>query len=159
KVLLHPGKTGRLFQQNHVGVYRSDNHGDSWARIDGGLPYDFGFGLALNHADPDTCFVTPLEPQGGTYRATAGKLRVYRYRGAAAPAGGAPWEELGNGLPSEDAYLSVLREGMSHDLLDPAGVYLGTGTGQVYHSSDAGASWRAIATTLPPILSVSAAVV
>ena len=155
KLLLHPGKVGQLYQQNHFGVYRSDNHGDSWERIDKGLPYEFGFGLALNPADPGTCYVTPLQPQGGFYRATEGKLRVYRLRSN----GAFSWEELGSGLPSENAYLSVLREGMTNDTLQPCGVYVGTGTGQVYHSSDAGGSWRAIAQTLPPILSVSAAVV
>jgi len=156
KVLLHPARSGRLYQQNHIGVYRSDNNADSWERIDKGLPYDFGFGLALNPADSETCYVTPLEPQGGMYRATSGKFRVYRLRGS----NGAPsWEELENGLPSEGAYLSVLREGMANDTMDPCGVYVGTGTGQIFHSADAGASWRPIAAHLPPILSVSAAVV
>ena len=154
KLLLHPARSGRLYQQNHVGVYRSDNHGDTWDRIDKGLPYDFGFGLALNPSDPETCYVTPLEPEGGMYRATSGKLRVYKLRQNGAPS----WEELSNGLPSENAFVSVLREGMAQDALDPCGVYVGTGGGQVYHSPDAGASWRAIAMHLPPVLSVSAAV-
>jgi photosystem II stability/assembly factor-like uncharacterized protein len=156
KLLLHPARSGRLYQQNHVGVYRSEDHGDSWARIDPGLPYDFGFGLALNPADPETCYVSPLEPEQGMYRATSGKFRVYRFRAA----NGRPaWDELGNGLPSEGAYLSVLREGMANDALDPCGVYVGTGTGQIFHSADAGASWRTIASHLPPLLSVSATVV
>ncbi|HYE99241.1 MAG TPA: hypothetical protein VEJ18_10040, partial [Planctomycetota bacterium] len=155
KVLVHPGRRGRLYQQNHVGVYRTDDHGDAWTRIDAGLPYEFGFGLALDPKNPDTCFVTPLEPQEGTYRATAGKFRVYRFRGNGSPA----WDELGNGLPSEGAYLSVLREGMGSDGLDPCGVYVGTGGGQVFYSTDRGDSWRSAAAHLPPILSVSAAVV
>ena len=155
KVLVHPGRRGRLYQQNHVGVYRTDDHGDAWTRIDAGLPYEFGFGLALDPKNPDTCFVTPLEPQEGTYRATAGKFRVYRFRGNGSPA----WDELGNGLPSEGAYLSVLREGMGSDGLDPCGVYVGTGSGQVFYSTDRGDSWRSAAAHLPPILSVSAAVV
>lgn len=155
KLLLHRGRSGRLYQQNHVGVYRTDDRGDSWQRIDKGLPHEFGFGLALNPADPETCYVTPLEPQGGFYRATTGKFRVYAFRGS----NGAPaWDELGSGLPSENAFLNVLREGMTNDSLNPGGVYVGTGTGQLFHSADAGASWRAIATTLPPITSVSASV-
>ena len=135
-----------------MGVYRSDDHAESWERIDQGLPYEFGFGLALDPSDPDTCYVTPLQPQGGFYRATEGKFRVYRYRGKG-------WQELGKGLPSEGAFLSVLREGMASDGLSPCGIYAGTGTGHLFHSSDAGASWREIAQHLPPILSVSAAVV
>jgi photosystem II stability/assembly factor-like uncharacterized protein len=152
KLRIHPGKPGRLYQQNHVGVYRSDDHGETWTRIDKGLPYEFGFGLALDPADAETCYVTPLEPEQGTYRATAGKLRVYRRRGDA-------WEELGNGLPSEAAYLSVLREGMANDSLKPCGIYVGTGSGQIFHSADGGSNWRSMASYLPPILSVSAAVV
>ena len=39
KVLAHPGRPGRLWQQNHCGVYRSDDGGDSWERLDeNGLP-------------------------------------------------------------------------------------------------------------------------
>jgi photosystem II stability/assembly factor-like uncharacterized protein len=156
KLLLHPARPGRVYQQNHFGVYRSDDHAETWERIDQGLPHEFGFGLALHAKDPETCYVTPLEPEGGFYRATAGKFRVYQYRGTK----GAPaWRELGNGLPSENAFLSVLREGMSSDRLDPCGVYVGAGSGQVFHSPDAGESWRAIASHLPPVLSVSAAVV
>jgi photosystem II stability/assembly factor-like uncharacterized protein len=60
KVLAHPGRPGRLWQQNHCGVYRSDDGGESWERLDGnGLPSEFGFGLALDPADPDTAFVIP----------------------------------------------------------------------------------------------------
>ena len=32
KVLAHAGRPGRLWQQNHCGVYRSDDGGDSWER-------------------------------------------------------------------------------------------------------------------------------
>lgn len=156
KLLVHPGRSGRLYQQNHIGVYRSEDHGDSWKRIDPGLPYDFGFGLALAPGDPETCYVTPLEPEGYAWRATPGKFRVYRFSGENRSP---KWAELGKGLPSEGAYLSVLREGMANDTLDPCGVYVGTGTGQLFHSPDAGEQWRTIASHLPPILSVSAAVV
>jgi hypothetical protein len=48
---------------------------------------------------------------------------------------------------------------MAADSLDPCGVYVGTGTGQLFHTPDAGASWRPMASHLPPILSVSVAVV
>ncbi len=154
KLLRHPAAPGRLYQQNHVGSYRSDDHGETWTRIDRGLPHDFGFGLALDPGDPETCFVVPMEPQGGTYRATSGALRVYRW-------GGMPgrWTALGRGLPGDGAYLSVLREGMAWDGLPRCGLYVGTGGGHLFHSPDRGKEWRALAAYLPPILSVSAAVV
>jgi len=149
---VHPAAPGVLFQQNHVGVYRTDDHGDTWRRIDEGLPYDFGFGLAVHPRDPNVCWVIPLEPQQYMFRATDGAVRVYR-------SGKRGWKKLSKGLPGNNAYLSVLRQAMTSDALDPCGVYFGTAAGQVFASADEGASWQAAAEYLPPIHSVTAAVV
>ena len=43
--------------------------------------------------------------------------------------------------------------------LDPAGLYFGTRTGQLFASSDEGDSWQALAEWLPPVVCVKAAVV
>ncbi len=144
---------GVLFQQNHVGVYRSSDHGDTWHRIDAGLPHDFGFGLALNPKDPHACYVIPLEPDQYMFRATSGELAVYR------SAKSGKWRKLNRGLPRKNAYVSVLRQSMSSDTLDPCGVYFGTAGGTVFASADEGASWSVAAEYLPPIQSVTAAVV
>jgi hypothetical protein len=48
---------------------------------------------------------------------------------------------------------------MANDLLKPCGVYFGTGNGQVFASADEGESWSAAAEYLPPVYSVTAAVV
>jgi hypothetical protein len=72
---------------------------------------------------------------------------------------GASWICSDNGLPKRDAYLSVLREAMARDTLDPVGITFGTSTGQLWHSSDGGDSWRMITDTLPEIWGVEAAVV
>ena len=149
---MHPAAPGVLFQQNHVGVYRSDDHGDSWRRIDGGLPYDFGFGLALHPRDPHGCYVIPLEPQEYMFRATDGALRVYRSGKSG------KWRKLSKGLPGKNAWVSVLRQAMASDTGDPCGVYFGTAGGQVFASADEGASWQLAAEYLPPIQSVTAAV-
>ncbi len=86
-VLAHPGKPGRLWQQNHCGVYRSDDGGTSWERLEqNGLPSGFGFGLALDPSDPDTAFVIPEE--SAENRVTCnGQLGIYRTTDA-----GASWE-------------------------------------------------------------------
>ncbi len=154
KLLAHPTERGRLYQQNHVGVYRTDDHGDNWHRIDDGLPYDFGFGLALNPHNPQTCYVIPLEPQEYAFRATDGALCVYRLN-----QNGKSWKKLGKGLPKKDAYLSILRQAMTSDSCDPCGVYFGTAGGHLFSSNDEGDSWEAISHYLPPINSVTAAVV
>jgi len=153
KVLVHPTEPGVLFQQNHVGVYRSSNHGDTWTRIDEGLPYDFGFGLALHPRDPHSCFVIPLEPVDYSFRATDGALAVYQY------GRDGRWRRRARGLPQRHVHQSVLRQAMASDTLEPCGVYFGTQGGTVFASPDGGARWQVAAQYLPPVLSVTAAVV
>ncbi len=73
--------------------------------------------------------------------------------------GGATWEALADGLPQAHAYVSILREGLATDGLEPCGVYFGTSGGHLFASRDGGDSWETIASYLPRILSVTAAVV
>jgi hypothetical protein len=54
--------------------------------------------------------------------------------------------------------MGTYREGMAIDGLDPAGLYLGTNTGQFYGSVDEGERWREVTADLPPISSVNVAV-
>ena len=155
KLLLHPAQDGRLWQQNHCGVYRSDDHGDSWERLeDNGLPSAFGFPLALHHQKPDMAFVIPEDSAragkvGGENRVTSeGRLGVYRTED-----GGKSWELASNGLP-ERAWVEVLREGMASDREDEAGIYFGTKSGSIFVSRNAGDEWIEAARHLPAVLSV-----
>jgi photosystem II stability/assembly factor-like uncharacterized protein len=81
-----------------------------------------------------------------------GRVRVYETRDA-----GASWAPRGDGLPAQHAYLTVLRQAFSR-----AGegeglqLYFGATSGDLFGSSNAGASWTTIATRLPPVFSVVA---
>jgi photosystem II stability/assembly factor-like uncharacterized protein len=144
----------RLFMQYHDGVYRSDDAGGSWVDVgtDTGLPSDFGFPVVLDPADADSAYVIPLV--GAEDRTTPeGAIRVWETRD-----GGARWTARTEGLPSSDAYLTVLREAF-----DTAGsgssleLYFGGTSGVVFGSGDAGANWVTVAGTLPPVHSVRTA--
>jgi photosystem II stability/assembly factor-like uncharacterized protein len=144
-----PTRPERMFIQFHGGVYRSDDAGRSWTDIGGGLPSDFGFPLVVDPADPDSAYVIPLKAD--TDRVTPeGQVRVYETRDA-----GATWTPRGDGLPSEHAYLTVLREAFDRtgegDALE---LYFGATSGDVFGSGDAGASWFNAATRLPSVYSV-----
>ena len=146
-----PTRPERIFMQFHGGVYRSDDAGASWTSIADGLPSDFGFPLAIDPADPDSAYVIPLTAD--VDRVTpGGRVRVYETRDA-----GASWQPRGDGLPAEDAYLTVLREAFDHLGSGPVlELYFGATSGAVYGSGDAGTTWFAAAEHLPPVLSVSA---
>jgi photosystem II stability/assembly factor-like uncharacterized protein len=153
KVVHHPSRPERLFLQNHWGLYRSDDWGDKWKDIANGVPSDFGFAMQMHPHDPDTVYIVPLESDGFRCVPEA-KLRVYRTKD-----GGKSWKPLAKGLPQKGAYECVLRDGMSADTHDPAGIYFGTRSGKLYASNDEGASWAAISETLPSICCVKAAVI
>jgi hypothetical protein len=147
KLLAHPKSEQRLWQQNHCGVYRSDDRGDNWERLDGnGLPSSFGFALALDPDDPDVAYVIPEESQELHWTAE-GRLGVYRTGD-----GGASWELVTNGLPQR-AWVAVLREGFGYD---ENGLYFGTQSGSVWASPHGGNEWTEAARDLPPVLSVEA---
>ncbi|TAL95655.1 MAG: hypothetical protein EPN69_04600 [Rhodanobacter sp.] len=152
RIVLHPRDPMRLYQQGHCGTYRSDDGGDRWQEISAGLPSDFGYALASDPADPDVVLVIP--ERSSQFRATVdGRIRVYRSRD-----GGRHWTALCDGLPQGDAFVTILRDGLDSDALDPCGFYFGTSSGHLFASHDGGEHWRLLCGFLPGILSVSASV-
>ena len=147
---LHPEKPEVLYQQNHDGIYRSDDEGKLWTDISEGLPSRFGFPVEIHPHDPDTIYVIPEEGAEFRYPVDA-QFCVFRSRDR-----GETWTRLDEGLPDHQAYLSVFRQAMSADSCDPCGLYIGTSTGQIFLSRDEGERWEVLADWLPPIYSVSA---
>ncbi|MEX1082178.1 MAG: hypothetical protein WEC99_09175 [Halofilum sp. (in: g-proteobacteria)] len=150
RLLMHPREPERLYRQSHSGTYRSDDGGGSWIEITEGLPSDFGYGLATDGAHADTLFVVP-EASTQMRFPVDGRLRVYRTEDA-----GANWQPLTDGLPQEHVYVTVLRDGLDSDHLDPLGLYFGTSGGHLFASRDRGESWSQMAGFLPKILTVKA---
>jgi photosystem II stability/assembly factor-like uncharacterized protein len=147
KFVRHPDN-GKLFQQNHMGVYKSLNYGLDWIDISDGLPDRFGFVIDITR--DGTVYVVPqhdwTEETGVRF---SGQLAVYRTRDD-----GATWERLTYGLPEIDN-VTLYREGMATDYCTAGGVYFGTSDGQLLYTRDGGDSWAHLAAGLPPIRGVS----
>ena len=154
-LVMAPGMPDRLYQQNHCGMYRSDDGGQELAEhrkrpaLELRLP-DGGASARSRHRLPD-----PAQ------RRLRGPLRARRQgRGLAHArrrqelAGSARRAAAGKRLSS-----ACCRQAMAADRLEPAGVYFGTGTGTLFASADEGDSWAPIAEHLPSISSVETLVV
>ncbi len=150
KLIFAGGKTGRLYQQNHLGVWRRDSEDSKWMPIDQGLPSRYGFTLTSHLENPDEVYVIPHEsPEMRT--APKGKLAVYRTKN-----GGKTWKELSHGLPYP-AYVKILREGLWINGSNPSHLFFGTTGGSLFASMDKGNHWIELFSHLPKIFSIKAA--
>jgi photosystem II stability/assembly factor-like uncharacterized protein len=154
-VRLHPLRPDRLYQQNHCGIYRMDRAEGRWERIGDNMPPDvgdIGFPIELHPRDPDQVWVFPMDGTDVWPRTSpGGRPAVYRSRDA-----GDHWTRLDDGLP-ERGWLTVKRQAMSVDRGEPAGVYFGTTSGELWGSTDEGEHWSPLLRHLPEIYSVEAA--
>ncbi|XWN29693.1 MAG: sialidase family protein [Devosia sp.] len=151
-LVMAAGTPDRLYQQNHCGMYRSDDSGQHWTSIEEGLPSSFGFPAAAHPHDPETLYLFPLNGDDNGRYAPDAKAAVWRTRD-----GGRTWSALREGLPQENAFITVLRQAMATDTADPAGIYFGTTSGSVFASHDDGERWTPVAAHLPTITSVEVA--
>ena len=150
---MNPHRPEVLYQQNHCGVYRSDDAAATWKDISSGLPSRFGFPIAAHPHEPGTLYVVP-EVSAECRFVPRGQLAVWRSRN-----GGRTWQKLARGLPQRQAYVAVLRDASATDSCDEPGVYIGTTGGAIFYSRNSGDSWELLHAHLPAVLSLEACVV
>lgn len=152
KVARDANNPDTLYAQNHGGVYRTDDNGDSWNSIAAGLPADFGFTILTHPRRSGTAWVVPIKADSERIP-PQGRLAVHRTDDA-----GASWARFDDGI-SEPDFNVVLRDAAAVDTAEPVGVYFGTRGGSVYASADEGAHFAEVLAHLPDVLCVRAAVV
>lgn len=136
-----------LWAQNHFGIYRSGDGGAQWVRMKAPQPTDFGFAVAVHPRDADTAWFVPAHSDQQRMPAD-GRMVVTRTRD-----GGASFEALGAGLPDRDAYHLIYRHALAVGE-DGNTLAMGSTTGGLWVSEDAGSSWACVSRDLPPIAAV-----
>lgn len=145
-VTLCPAHPDRLWQQNHCGIFTSENGAVQWKRVSQpDAAVHFGFPIAADDKDPRTAWVVPLRSDQERMTISGG-LAVARTSD-----GGESWQSFREGLPQENCYDVIYRHS-----LDVSGDRLcfGTTTGNAYVSEDRGETWRCLGNNLPPVHSV-----
>ncbi len=144
-VVASPGNPDVLWQQNHVGIFRSADGAGSWTKIsEEGGPAHFGFAIAADD-DPNVAWVVPAKADMARV-AVDGAICVSR-----TDDGGKSWTTFRNGLPQQNSYDIVFRHAL--DAKD-GNVAFGSTTGNVFASADRGESWQCVSNYLPPVYSV-----
>jgi photosystem II stability/assembly factor-like uncharacterized protein len=135
-----------VWQQNHVGVFYSDNGAQTWRKVS--APSDgvhFGFPVTVDADNGKVAWVVPGQSDAQRI-AIGGSLFVAR-----TDDGGASWKQLREGLPQQGAYDIVYRHALDNS---ENAVAFGSTTGNLYLSEDRGESWSAVSNNLPPIYAV-----
>jgi photosystem II stability/assembly factor-like uncharacterized protein len=149
KVAVDAADPDTFYRQDHGGMYVSHDRMEKWTRIGKPLGDDFGFGVSSPASDPGKAYFVRL---GGMARTTdEGHFQVHEWNDKTRA-----WRKL---LRPKDfpGHFGVQREGIATDTLSPAGIYVGTTTGQLFVSPNAGKMWQQVPYQFPGIHSVSVA--
>ena len=129
-----------LWQQNHCGIFRSENAGETWDDVtdETGLA-NYGFALAIDDENPLRAWVIPAVSD---VERVAPDLSLVVCR---TEDGGQTWQPQRNGLPQETCFDIVFR----HSLVRKNGLLVfGTTTGNLYLSENDGEMWTCISNNL-----------
>lgn len=141
-----PDDLDRLWRQDHTGVYRSTDGGDSWQRAEEGLPAAFGFVMWRDHGS-GRLFTQPLHSDAQRLPVD-GAFAVH-----CSEDDGQTWQVSGKGWPEAPTHTQVLRNAVAGD--GDGTVAMGTTAGTVWVTRDAGDSWRELDLTVPRITAVA----
>jgi photosystem II stability/assembly factor-like uncharacterized protein len=136
-----------LWCQHHCGIWRSTDSGQSWDEITTAPVSKFGFTVAVDPQDPDTAWFVPAIADQ-TRVPVDGALVVNRTRD-----GGRTFETLRAGLPQTHAYDLMYRHALDV-AADGRSLLMGSTTGGLWASDDAGDHWRTVSLNLPMIHAV-----
>lgn len=140
------GQPQHLWQQNHCGVFYSEDGAQNWKKVSAAEQgVHFGFPVAVDAQDGRSAWVVPARSDAERMAIGAG-LFVARTSD-----GGQSWQIFRDGLPQQNAYDIVLRHAL--DAADDC-LCFGSTTGNVYLSQDRGETWQCLGNNFPPVYSV-----
>ncbi|CAM2005825.1 WD40/YVTN/BNR-like repeat-containing protein [Acanthopleuribacter pedis] len=141
-----PAQPEVLWQQNHVGIYRSTDAGKNWQDIsEKEGPARFGWPICACETNPEVAWVVPAQSDMSRV-AVGGALCVSRTED-----GGKSWQHFRQGLPQTHCYDIVYRHAFDNDVEHLA---FGSTTGNLFASGDGGECWSTLGNYFPPVYSV-----
>ncbi len=134
----------RMWLQHHDGIYRSDDGGRQWRRIQPVSPGDFGFPVVVDDTHPDRAWFVPAIKDEHRVPPN-GQMAVNR-----TDDGGQTFTTYREGLPGPLAYDLVFRHALDRDPVTGF-LAMGSTTGSLWVSENDGESWQTVSHHLPPV--------
>jgi photosystem II stability/assembly factor-like uncharacterized protein len=140
----HPRVEGRAYEAGGGGAAFSEDWGESWREADEGRDRHYTWSVAVDPDDPELWYVSASTGPFAAHGRGDPQARIYRRRA------GEPWQPLSGGLPEPlpaMPYALVAHDGR---------LFAGLADGQIWESTDRGASWQATTAPGDPITTVHA---
>lgn len=136
QLFFHPRRGSWVYQAHGGGPAISRDGGLTWEQPRAGLDMRYCINVAADLEQPEKWYavVAPM------FKAHSGDSHARLVRST----GGAAWEKLGGGLPDAFDRLPLL----ASDPITPGVLYLASGHGEVWHSTDGGDVWRQLPVNL-----------
>lgn len=133
-----------LWQQNHCGIFKSDNYGHHWEDLSKakGLKSAFGWAIAVDERNPEIAYTIPALSDENRVPIQK-KLIVQKTTN-----GGKTWKTLSKGLPQKYCYDIIYRHAFSKR---DRHLIFASSTGNVYFSKNAGDAWKQLPYQLAPV--------
>jgi photosystem II stability/assembly factor-like uncharacterized protein len=143
RMLLCTAQPDVMWQQNHCGIFRTEDGGAKWKEVSGqsGFP-KYGFALAIDEVDPKQAWVIPAQSDE---RRIPVDLRLVVCHTLNA---GASWNSISDGLPNFYAFDLVLRHAFVRAKNTLA---FGTNNGNLYLLFPNNQRWKAVTSSLASI--------
>lgn len=143
-VEMAPADPNVLWQQNHCGIFKSEDCGQNWINLSAnkGVQSSFGWAIVPDEKDPKVAYTIPA--LSDETRIPVKKRLIVQKTSD----GGKTWKTLNKGLPQKHCYDIVYRHAFAK--LEKNMIF-GSTTGHVYFSKNAGTQWRQLKYQLPPI--------
>jgi photosystem II stability/assembly factor-like uncharacterized protein len=143
RLLVCPSNPDIIWQQNHCGIFRTINRGESWQHVSGkgGFP-SYGFALAIDEHDSETAWVIPAQSDEVRLPVDL-QLTVCKTTD-----GGQNWASVSEGLPDRFSFDLILRHAF---VKKGPTLAFGSNNGNLYVSGAQHEKWICVSQNLAPV--------
>jgi photosystem II stability/assembly factor-like uncharacterized protein len=132
QLAIHPSEPDLLWSAAGDGIFGSIDGGETWRHVEEGLPFDYGWSIAIDAGDPTVRILSAAPDAQCAHFSKTARSSIFRQTD------GSEWTEVLAGLPPRNGRQVAVVAATPHE----NHVFHAAIKGAVFVSQDAGLSWQ-----------------